>query len=189
MGLVVAACGSPPASPPPATPVPTPLATPNPQMTDPASADALFTAMVSAGMPISANNAVAGKDPVKQINATYLDRPMRISEYKSAASLAKARPWKAGVPPGKKEPPVAIIGLNILIEWGTATAAVPAALDEAQVKAMNELLQVVNPYIGPLRVRTTTSLTVPVATPAPTPKASPSAHASAAPSKKPKASP
>jgi hypothetical protein len=84
---------------------------------------------------------------------------------------------------------VAIAGLNILIEWGTATGAVPAALDEAQVNAMNELLQVIHPYIGPLRVRTTTKLAVPVATQAPTPKPSASAGTSATPSKKPKASP
>lgn len=199
VGLVVAACGSATSAPnvAPVTPKPTPVITPNPHLAAPASADVVFNLLARAGMPISGNNASAGRDPVKSISATYDGWPMRLSEYRSAASLAKARPWKAGDRPGKGESPVAIIGLNILIEWGPATAARPPALGAAQVKAMNELLKVIDPYIGPLVVRTTTKLNVPVATPAPTPKPSPSARASAvssngpsaAPSKKPEASP
>ena len=192
MGLFVAACGSPAASPtPPPTPRPTPVVTPNPQMTDPASAEALFTAIARLKLPITANNAAAGNDPVKTINATYNGWPMLISEYKSAATLAKLKPWKPGDPPGRGESPVAIKGVNILIEWGPSTGAKPPVLDAAQVKVMNEFLKAIDPYIGPLTVRTTTELTVPIATPAPTPKASPSASAkaSAAPSKQPKPSP
>lgn len=191
MGLFVAACGSPAPSVEPATPRPTPVITPNPQMTDPASAEALFTAIARMKLPITANNATAGKDPVKTINATYHGWPMLISEYKSAATLAKLKPWKAGDPPGQGESPVAIKGLNILIEWGPSTGAKPPVLDADQIKIMNEFLEAIDPAIGPLTVRTTTELVVPIATPAPTPKASPSASAkaSAAPSKKPKPSP
>jgi hypothetical protein len=165
--------------------------TPNPQMTDPASAEALFTAIARLKLPIVANNAAAGTDPVKQINATYHDWPLLISEYKSAATLAKLKPWKLGDPPGRGEAPVAIKGLNILIEWGPSTGAKPPVLDAAQIEMMNEFLKAIDPYIGPLTVRTTTELVVPVATPVPTPKASPSASAkaSAAPSTKPKPSP
>lgn len=192
MGLFVAACGAPAVSPtPPPTPRPTPVVTPNPQMTDPASAEALFTVIARMKLPITANNAAAGKDPVKQINATYHGWPMLISEYKSALTLAKLKVWKPGVPPGQGESPVAIKGLNLLIEWGPSTGAKPPVLDAAQTEIMNEFLEAIAPYIGPLTVRTTTELTVPVATPAPSPEASPvaSAGASAAPSKKPKPSP
>lgn len=191
LGLFVAACGSPPPSVVPVTPRPTPLVTPNPQMTEPATADAVFTAIARAKLPIIANNAASGVDPIAQINATYHDWPMLISEYKSSATLAKAKPWVPGDPPKRGEAPVSIIGLNILIEWGPTTGAKPPVLDEAQVKAMNEFLAVIAKSIGPITVRTSTPLVVPVATPAPTPKVSPSpsAKASAVPSKKPKPSP
>lgn len=189
VGLFVAACGSAPPSVAPVTPKPTAVITPNPHLVDPASVDTVFTAIARAGMPISGNNAAAGTDPVKTINATFRDWPMLISEYKSAESLAKARPWKERDPPGQGESPVAIIGLNILVEWGPTTGVRPPALDEAQIRAMNEFLKVIDPYVGPLTVRTTTELRVPVATPLPTDASSPSATASAAPSKKPKASP
>lgn len=197
VGLFVVACGSAPPTVAPVTPKPTPVITPNPHLTAPASADAVFTAIARAGLPISGNNATAGRDPVKSISATFGGWPMRLSEYRSAASLAKAKPWTAGDRPGKRESPVAMIGLNILIEWGPSTGARPPALSAAQVEAMNEFLKVIDPYIGPLVVRTTTKLTVPVATPAPTPTPSASATASAVssnapvakPSTKPKATP
>lgn len=193
VGLFVAACGSAPPSVAPVTPKPTAVITPNPHLVDPASVDTVFTAIARAGMPISGNNAAAGTDPVKTINATFRDWPMLISEYKSAESLAKARHWKERDPPGQGESPVAIIGLNILVEWGPTTGVRPPALDEVQVRAMNEFLKVIDPYVGPLIVRTTTELRVPVAsqpsTLKPSSPSSPSATASATPSKKPKASP
>lgn len=189
VGLFVAACGSAPPSVAPVTPKPTPVITPNPHLVDPASADTVFTAIARAGMPINGNNAGAGMDPVKTINATFRDWPMLISEYKSAESLAQAKPWKERDPPGQGESPVAIIGLNILVEWGPTTGVRPPSLDEAQIRAMNEFLKVIDPYIGPLQVRTTTELRVPVVTPALTPVPSPSDKSSAAPSKKPSASP
>ena len=191
VGLFVAACAS-ANSAPTATPVPprpTPVITPNPHLVAPASAEVVFNVLARAGMPISGNNATAGKDPVKSISATYDGWPMRLSEYRSAASLAKAKPWKASDRPGKGESPVAMIGLNILIEWGPTTGSRPPRLGVAQIQAMNELLKVMDPYIGPLTVRTTTQLAVPVATPPPTPRPSAPASASAAPSKGPGASP
>lgn len=190
VGLFAAACqDGATASTAPPTPKPTPVVTPNPQMTDPASAAAVFTAIARAKLPIVANNAAAGKDPVNQINATYHDWPLLISEYKSAASLAKAKPWTPGDPPERGEAPVAIIGLNILIEWGPTTGARPPILDANQVLVMNEFLNMIGPYIGPLTARSSSALDVPGPTAAPSLKATPSAEASAAPSKKPKASP
>jgi hypothetical protein len=190
LGLLVAACG--PSQPPSAAVVtasPTPLVTPNPHLTDPASAEVVFTAIARAGLPISANNAAAGTDPVKQINATYRDWPMLISEYRSKVTLGNAKPWKPGDLPGQGEPPVAIRGLNILIEWGPKTGPRPPKLDAGQVTAMNAFVKLVDIYLGPLTVRTSTELVVPAPPPTAVPTSSASAGASAAPSKKPKASP
>ncbi len=92
--------------------------------------------------------------------------------------------------PGQGESAIAIKGLNILIEWGPSTGAKPPVLDATQIGIMNDFLEAIAPYIGPLTVRTTTELVVPVATPGPSAQTSPSAPAaSAAPSKKPKPSP
>ena len=182
MGLFVVACGSAPPSVVPVTPSPTPSPTPNPHLTDPASADAVFTAIAKARLPIAANNAAAGSDPVKQINATYFDWPMLISEYRSAASLGKHETWLAEDPPGRGDAPVTVRGINVLVEWGPTTGAKPAGLSPAQVEAMNAFLAVLDRYIGPLTVRSTTFLHVPE------PSASPSAKPSAKPSASAKAS-
>lgn len=195
MGLFVVACGSAPPSVVPVTPSPTPLVTPNPHLSDPASADAVFTAIARARLPISANNAAAGSDPVKQINATFFEWPLIISEYTSAASLAKHQTWVPDEPPGRGEAPVSIAGINVLLEWGPQTGAKPQGLSPAQVEAMNGLLEVVDRYLGPLTVRSTTFLQVPAASASPKPSASapasgkPSAKPSAKPSKKPSAAP
>lgn len=188
-GLLVAACGEAAPSLAPVTPRPTPVITPNPQLTDPASADVVFTAIARAGLPISANNAAAGKEPLKQINATYADWPMLISEYSSAAALAKTKPWEVGDPPVRGDAPVSIVGLNILIEWGPTTGGKPATLDDAQVAIMNEFLGVIDRSIGPLVIRSTVQLQPPTRTPGP--DASPVASDEASPpaSTKPKASP
>ncbi len=179
LGLFVVACGSAPPSVVPATPTPTPRITPNPHMTDPASADAVFTAIARAKLPITANNAASGSDPVKKINATFFEWPMIISEYRSAASLAEARPWTPGEPPAQGESPVAIAGINILIEWGPKTVPTPG-LTPAQVRAMNDFLAILDTYVGPLSVRTTTVLRIP-ATASAKPSGKPSPKPSAAP--------
>ena len=53
---------------------------------------------------------------------------------------------------------------------------------------MNELLAILDTYLGPLTVRSTTFLQVPEAAATPEPSASPKASASAKPSGKPKPS-
>ena len=53
---------------------------------------------------------------------------------------------------------------------------------------MNELLAILDTYLGPLTVRSTTFLQVPEAAASPEPSASPKASASAKPSGKPKPS-
>ncbi len=192
MGLFVAACGSTPPSVVPVTPSPTPSPTPNPHLTDPASADVVFTAIARAKLRISANNAASGTDPVKKINATFNDWPMIISEYRSAATLAKAKPWVPGDPPGRAESPVAVMGLNILIEWGPKTDAAPAELTPPQVKAMNDFLALLDVYVGPVFVRTTTSLDVPAglsSAPEPSGSAAASGKAPGKPSAKPTSAP
>ena len=161
------------------------MITPNPQLTDPAAANTVFLVMAEARLPIVANNAAAGMDPVKVINGTYAGWPMLISEYKSSATLAKARPWTAGDLPAAGDAPVSIVGLNILIEWGPTVQGKPPKLEAAQVEAMNELIKTLDPYLGPLLVRTSSPLVVPTASPSPTASSSASAKPSAKPSSKP----
>jgi len=188
MGLFVVACGSTPPSVAPATPTPTPTPTPNPHLTDPASADAVFTAIVRAKLPIAANTAKAGSDPVKQINATFFDWPLVVSQYRTAATLAEKQTWVPGDPPVRGQAPVSIAGINILLEWGPKTGREPPSLTPTQAGMMNELLAILDTYLGPLTVRSTTFLQVPEAAATPEPSASPKASASAKPSGKPKPS-
>ena len=111
-------------------PTPVPTASPSPapvHLTDPVAVDVVFAALNKAGLKIKANNAGSGGDsgePVRRINATYLDWPLIVSEYSSSKALAKATRWKAGAKPAQGEPPIAFIGLNILIEWGPTTTGV-----------------------------------------------------------------
>ena len=189
MGLFVVACGSAAPSVVPVTPAPTPSPTPNPHLTDPASADAVLMAIGRAKLPISANNAKSGSDPVKQINATFSEWPMAISEYRSEASLTEHVTWEPGAEPAQGQAPVTIAGINVLIEWGPKTGGTPPGLSPAQVEAMNELLTVLDRYIGPLQVRTTTFLQVPVSSSGPSSSAAASGQPSGKPSAKPSAAP
>ena len=157
----------------PPTPVPTASPSPAPvHLVDPAPADAIFRALGKAGLQIKANTAGAGRlgrEPIRRINATYLDWPLVVSEYSSSKALAKAKPWKVGAKPAQGEPPIALIGLNILIEWGPITTGVRPGKPEArELAALTSLIGILNPLISPLKARTI----VPIAIPDPSPKPS-----------------
>lgn len=183
--LVVAACGGPSASAssgPSATPEPT--ATPDPHLIDPASADTIYRALQKAHIDIVANTASTGPngEPVRLINATFDGWPLLLSEYSSAKALAKDVTWKAGSKPGQGEAPVAIRGLNILIEWGPTTGATPPVPTAAQLQGIQAVVEVIDPLLWPLSVRSTTAVTVPNHAPPPSPAPSGSGKPSASPS-------
>lgn len=172
-------CASPPPSASP-TARPTPVITPDPHLADPATADAVFLALGSAGLRLTANNAVGGKDDsplVKRINATFLGWPLAVSEYRSTAALAELTAWPTDARPDQGQPPVSIVGLNILIEWGPTTGPEPRAPSGPQVQGLRDLATTLDALLSPLRARSV--VTVPgVVEPSSGPSDGPSAGTS-----------
>lgn len=151
---VLGACGGGPPSAAPSVAVATPLITPDPHLEDPTTADAVFLAMAKAGLKLTANNADAGgadKALVKRINATYLGWPLAVSQYQTTASLSKALAWGDGGKPGQGQPPVAITGLNILVEWGPTTGAEPPTLDPTQLDGLRAMASALDALLSPLQ--------------------------------------
>ena len=181
-GIIAAACSTPPVAP-VATPAPTPLVTPNPHLADPATAQDVFNGLGREGLRITPNTANAGSDGgaiVTRINGTYLGWPLDVTQFRTAADLAKAAKWKPGETPGRGEPPVALAGYNILVSWGPSEiGAKPAAPDRRKVVALEALVRALERLLSPLRVRTVVPVQV----------ASSSEATESAPSAAPKATP
>jgi hypothetical protein len=179
---VTAACSSTVPTTPVPTPQPTPVptATPDPHLIAPAKADDVFLGLRAAGLAITlntANTGGAGRDPVKEIEATYDGWPLSIGQYRSAATLEAATGWKAGVFPGIHEAPIEFIGLNILIRWGPISSKpTPKMPDGRQVDSAERLRAALDRLISPLRSRTLVTL------PGASVTTSPGSAASAAPS-------
>lgn len=180
--ILAAACSETPASPSP-TPVPTPVVTPNPHLGDPATARDVFNGLGRAGLKITPNTASAGADGaavITRINATYLNWPLEVTQYRTAADLAKKTDWESGEAPGPGEPPVALAGYNILVTWGPrSTGAKPVPPDERQRAALEGLVAALDRLLSPLRTRSIVpiqTLSVPAATddgPSAAPEATP----------------
>lgn len=177
---LVAACAEAPPTPSP-TVAPTPTPTPNPHLAAPATADEVFLALGAGGLRLTANNAASGAADgplVKRINATYLGWPLSLSEYRSTDALTEATAWEDGVPPGVGDPPVAIAGLNILVEWGPASNAEPKHPVGAQVNGLRDLAGRLDLLLSPLRARSVVAVpgltastdSAASASPEPTPK-------------------
>jgi hypothetical protein len=153
---LLGACGSAPPSTVPATPRPTPVITPDPHLGDPATANDVFLGLARAGLRMTANNADAGGEDsalVKRINATYLGWPLAVSEYRTSAALARVTDWAEEGKPGQGDPPVAIAGLNILVEWGPTTGEAPPEPDGARRDGLRELASQLDRLLSPLRAR------------------------------------
>jgi len=171
VAMVVGACGS---APPSATPVAVvaPVITPDPHLPSPATADQVFLALGAAGLRITATNAASGadgKEPVKRINANYLGWPLIISQYSTISALARATDaWKAGQPPGQGEPPVSIVGSNILITWGPTTGGKPKAPEGKKRDGLMTIIGILDPLLSPLRGRTVIPVGIAGSTPSPT---------------------
>ena len=170
--LFVTACGSTPASP---TPAPsqaaaTPSPTPDPHLVAPVALEAVYTALQKAGLKINADTAGVGKpgaEPTRQLVATYEGWPLIISQYSSTKALDQAKKWKKGKRPGQGEPPLAIKGLNILVEWGPTTGRRPPEPDARQLAAIDALVTALDPLLYPLSDRAIVKVDVPVHTPIP----------------------
>jgi hypothetical protein len=179
-GILAAACSTPPVVP-SATPAPTPLVTPNPHLADPATAQDVFNGLGREGLRITPNTANAGSDGgavVTRINGTYLGWPLNVTQFRTAADLAKAAKWKAGEAPGRGEPPVALAGYNILVSWGPAEiGSKPPTPDGRKAAALEALVQALDRLLSPLRTRTIVPVQVAAAPEAakPGPSAAPKA--------------
>jgi len=177
IGLLAVACGGgqPSTAPASATPIPTPAPTPVAHLSEPVKADSVYLALLAAGLKIAPNNASTGgpgREPVKQINATYAGWPLTITQFSSVKSLQAATKWKAGAKPGQGEASINFVGLNILVEWGPTTGATPKKPDDRQLAAAGALHDALDPLVSPVTARTI--VPVPgVAEPSPAPSASP----------------
>lgn len=167
--LLAAACGSTPATViPTSTPVP-PTPTPNPHLSDPASVDVVYNALVAAGLQISANSADDTTGAmVKRLHLTFDAWPLVLTQYTSAKTLVSESGFNPKAAPILGDPPYALVGLNILIEYGSSTQNGPPAAPAPEfVAAFEQLVQVVNPLLGPLQQRSVTPVPLPTPTPAP----------------------
>lgn len=179
-GIIAAACSTPPVAPSP-TPAPTPLVTPNPHLADPTTAQDVFNGLGREGLRITPNTANAGSDGgavVTRINGTYLGWPLDVTQFRTAADLAKAAKWKAGEAPGRGEPPVALAGYNILVSWGPSEiGSKPPTPDGRKAAALEALVRALDRLLSPLRARTIVPVQVAAASEAaePGPSAAPKA--------------
>jgi len=181
LALMLTACAaSVPSSAPSPTVAPTPVITPNPHLTDPATADAIFSAIRSAGLPLSTSNAFAGAPNapvVKRINAAVDNWPLIITQYQNMATLRAAVKWDPSKPPAAGSPPYAFVGLNIMVAFGPPSGK-PVPPDASRQAQALRLVGALDPLLWPIQQRSVTPIptaTPPAASPAPSavkPKAS-----------------
>lgn len=162
--LLAAACGSPPPSVPPPTAAPTPLVTPNPHLGGPTTAEDVYNGLGRAGLKISANTASDGSGGagiVSRIYATYIGWPLDVTEFETAAALTKAVKWTKNEAPGRGEPPVNLIGYNILVTWGPrAAGSKPPTPDDRQAAALQALVSALDRLLSPLKSRSVVPLAI-----------------------------
>ena len=177
VAALLSACGEAAPTPPPAA-VSTPTPTPDPHLGDPTTADEVFLALGAAGLRLTANNAASGGEGsslIKRINATYLGWPLSVSQFTSTAALNRATEWAPDELPAQGQPPIAIAGLNILVEWGPTTGAEPKKPAGPQVKGLKDLATHLDALLSPLRARSVVWVPGTTAAAAADPSASPKA--------------
>lgn len=186
---LLAACGSTPATANPTGTLAPPTPSPNPHLSDPASVDTVYNALLKAGLQLSANSADAGTGAmVKRLHLTYSAWPLVLTQFTSAKTLVSASGFNPKAKPVLGNPPFALAGLNILIEYGSSTQNGPPAAPGSQfVTAFQQLVAIVDPLLSPLQQRSVTAVVLP--TPTPSPSASPAASGKPKPSAKPTAKP
>lgn len=171
---LLAACGG---STPTATPLALPTATASAlQLPDPTTAGDVYSALHKQGLPLIATNAVAGKEPVSRVNATYVGQPLTIMAYSSDLARAKYYAFRDGTKPGAGAPAYTYAGLNVVVEFGVKTAGkVPAPPDSSMASSAADLAKILEGLLGPLDERSLQRSSTPKPEPSPSPvEASPS---------------
>jgi len=189
LAVVAVGCGGGGPTPPPSA-LPSPSPTPDPHLRGTVTADQMYGILVMAKLGLTANNANLGHgDPniVKQINGAISGWPVRITEFRSPAVMAKALSWAAGATPGGDEAPYAWAAMNVLIQYGPISAKPPAKPDAARQDTATKIVELLDPLLWPIYQHSVVS--IPSRTPEPTAAPSASAAPSAAPAKTPKPTP
>ncbi len=169
LAILISGCGDSASPGPSAVPTarPTPVVTPDPHLTDPADLDTIFAELTKAGLMITPINAGAATEPLRRVNATYLDWPLILSEFSSGEALIATTGWTTGSLPERGDAPFTIIGLNIMVEYGpkVTNALTPEPADPRYEAAAATLGLALDPLLGPLDQRSVTPLPLPTASP------------------------
>jgi hypothetical protein len=182
LAILAAACGGAPATPIP-TPRPTPAPSKDPHLGDDATTDEVFAGLGRAGLRMVPNSSSTfdndASPVVTRIYATYLDWPLNLYEFRSIEDLDRATAkWAEEEKPGKGDPPISLVGQNILVTWGpgipTGTPKVP---DSRKIQALEDLVQALEVLVGPLRAHAVVPIELASApgSDAPSPSAEPAA--------------
>ncbi len=164
--LLLAACGGgTPTSSPSASPSATPASL---LLPDPTTAGAVYTNLRQQGILVVGTNAIAGKDPVNRINATYEGQPLAILGYSSDLARAKFYAFRDATKPERGDPTYTFAGLNIVVEFGPSTPGKrPAAPDPGLATSAQQLAAQLERLLGALDERSEQRVSVPRATPVP----------------------
>jgi hypothetical protein len=186
---MVVACGGQAA--PSAVPsaLPTPSPTPDPHLSEPVTANQIYSILAAAKLGMTCPSASLGDGQpgvVKQINCNVAGWPLRITQYQSGAILAHDLVWTTGSP-GGNEPPYWWAAMNVAISYGPISARAPGQPDSARQAMASQIVGLLDPLLWPIRQHSV--LAVPARTPEPTPTATPTAAPSKAPASKPPARP
>jgi hypothetical protein len=156
---VLIGCGPTAAASAPPTPVPTPAITPDPHLKEPVTADQVWTAIASAHMRLTPNNATISEGTiVKRINADLEGWTLRITAYTNAAAMQKAKPWKSGAAPGVGEAAYNFAAMNVIVEFGpTSRASAPSNDPEHQATAAT-LISILDPLLWPIEQHSVTAI-------------------------------
>jgi hypothetical protein len=181
--LALAGCSTTPPSAAPATVRPTAAITPDPHLTEPVTADQIFTAIRVGDLPLSVNNATSG-DPtspiVKRINADIGNWPLVISEFRTGAALREALGWDPAVPPQQGDPPYSFVAMNVLVQFGPVTGPL-AAPDERRTNQAEILIGLLDPLLWPIEQRSVVPIPTKAAEASPAPSGSGAVAPSGAP--------
>ena len=189
LALLLAACGSGPATPPPSTAA-GPSATPDPHLSEPVTADQVYTIFSKAKIFRECPNAILNGGPgiVKQINCTVGGWPLRIIQYKTSAALTDALDWHVGEKPAGDEAPYNWAGLNVLIQFGPISARAPSVPEEARQTSAATMFAILDPLLWPIAQHSVVSIPGPHPEPTPIPSATAAPSPSKTPAKTPKPS-
>jgi hypothetical protein len=172
--LIVVGCGPTAVASSSPTPLPTPVVTPDPHLTVPVTADQVWVAIAAGRMRLTPNNATISEGTItKRINADLEGWTLRITAYTTAATMQKAKTWKAGSKPGVGEAPYNFAALNVVVEFGpTSRASAPPAADPEHQATAETIVRLLDPLLWPIEQHSVTAIpgrTVPPATPTPAP--------------------